>query len=226
VHIFGDDWKRHYDLSGRFGTRTEDALAGYNVGLKRCKRHRNRVGLAVASQSYQTIDINLFAGHLLEKQSSMHDRSRKDLDQNLGLFPPYDSNDHFDQTDTNSLELSSPFYTSFLANEENASFTRTKNESKWSNIWEQESRSPSTESRTLVLAELSSPLQDDYESLSWLDTDWLMLCANDSSDGDGLTQMSPDGCMKSELHCDPMPQNWFLSSCVEKASEVFKKRIF
>jgi len=227
VNIFGEDWKRHYDLSGRFGTRPEDAL-GHNVNIKRYKRHRNRVGLAVAPKSYQTIDINLFAGHLLEKQSSMLDRSRTHLDQNLELFPSYDSDDHF-HPDTNSLELSSPYYMSCLAQEGNAdSFTRSKNESKWLNIWEQESRSPSTESKNLILSELSSPAQEDYESLSFLDTDWLMLCGNDSSASDERTLMSgltPDGCQKSEFNCDRMPQNWFLSSCVEKASEMFTNRI-
>lgn len=229
VNIFGDDWKRHYDLSGRFGPRPEDALTGFNVNIKRYKRHKNRVGLAVAPKSYQTIDINLFAGHLLEKQSSMHDLTRKHLDQNLELFPPFDSEDQFAHPDANSLELSSPYYTSFLANEGNAaSFPPSKNESKWLNRWEQESRSQSMESKTLVLSDLSSPAQEDYESLSWLDTDWLMLCGNDSSASDERTQMSglnPDGCQKSEVNCDRMPQNWFLSSCVEKASEVFTNRM-
>merc|ERR1719285_135317 len=189
VNIFGEDWKRHYDLSGRFETRPDDAL--------------------------------------LEKQSSIHDRSRKHLDQNLELYPSYDSDNHFAHPDTKSLELSSPYYTSFLANEGiTTSFTPSKNERKWLNVWEQESRSPSTESKTLFLSDLSSPAKEDYESLSWLDTDWLLLCGNDSSASDERSQISGvnlDGCQKSEI-CDRMPQNWFLSSCVEKASEVFTNR--
>jgi len=120
VNIFGEDWKRHYDLSGRFGSRPGGDPTGSKVSIRRYKHQRNRVGLAVAPKSYQTIDINLFAGYLLEKQASMHDRSIKLEDQNLELMPCYDSDDHSTQQDAYSLELRSPSWKSFVANEGNA----------------------------------------------------------------------------------------------------------
>jgi len=67
-------------------------------------------------------------------------------------------------------------------------------------------------------------VQHAWDGLSWLDTDLLMLCENSSSQSDeqlGTSGLHSDESEKSEFNYDRMPQNWFLSSCLEKATEVF-----
>jgi len=229
VNIFGVDWKRHYDLAGRFGFRPEDTFFGSKVSIKRYKYHRNRVGLAVNPNAYQTLDINLFACYLLEKQASMQDRSRK-LEQNMYFDALYNSevgDVYFKHLNKSAFELKSQNWKGETAS--NPLLRTLGNRcGRTKNIWEQESRSQSTDSKTQVVSDVSSPVQEDYDSLSWRDTDWFMLCGNGSSQSDEQLEMSglnSDGSERSGYNYNRMPQNWFKSSCLEKASEMFTNRM-
>jgi len=74
---------------------------------------------------------------------------------------------------------------------------------------------------------MSSPIKYDCESLSWRDTDWLMLYETVSLQSEEQRVMSglnSDGSDRSEYNYDRMPRNWFKSACIEKASEVFTNR--
>jgi len=226
VNIFGLDWKRHYDLSGRFGFGHGDNVSGFNGSMKRHMYNRNRVGLAVIPNTYQTIDINLFAGYLLEKQSSMQHRSRK-LEQSIAFEAFYNldvGGHHFRYPDTHSLELqSSNWKSSFATARETVSSPLLQKFrsgcGSLRRIWEQECRSQSTECKTQGISDISSHVQDDYESLSWRDTDWLMLCEKGSSQSDEQVEMSglnSDRSEKSEFNYDRMPQNGFESRGVER----------
>jgi len=226
VNLYGEDWKRHYDLSRRFGSQPGDAPRGSKGSIRRYKHQRNRVGVAVAPKSYQPLDINLFAGYLLEKQASMHDRSRKLVDQNLELIPCYHSDNNFTHPDAHSLELRSPSLKPFEANEGNFFSSPPNLKRELSNMSEQESIPQSAESKKLNVCDLSSPIQEEHENL-WCDTDWLML-GTDSSLSDERQRMSEpnsDGHERKDFNCVRMPQNWFLSSCLEKATEVFTNRM-
>jgi len=226
VNIFGLDWKRHYDLSGRFGFGPGDTFSGFNGSMKRHMHNRNRVGLAVIPNTYPTLDINLFAGYLLEKQSSMQHRSRK-LEQSIAFEAFYNLNvgdPHFKYPDLHSHQLKSTNWrASFASAGETVSSPLTRKLGSGCgslrNIWEQECRSQSSECKTQGRSDISSYVQDDYENLSWRDTDWLMLCEKGSSQSDEQVEMSglnSDGSERSEFNYDRMLQNGFESGCLER----------
>jgi len=217
VNIFGLDWKRHYDLRGRFGFGSRDSFSGFNGSMKRHMYNRNRVGLAVIPNNYQTLDINFFAGYLLEKQSSMQHRSRK-LERSIAFQAFYNvdvGDHHFKYPDAHSLKLkSSNWKSSFVTAGETVSSPLSQKLGSgcgsMRRIWEQEGRSQSSESKTPRISDISSHVQEDYESLSWRDTDWLMLCEKGSSQSDEQFEMSglnSDKSERSEFNYDRMPQN-------------------
>lgn len=220
VNIFGLDWKRHYDLSGRFGIGPGDTFSGFNGSMRRHMYNRNRVGLAVIPNNYHSLDINLFAGYLLEKQSSMQHRSRT-LEQSIAFEAFYNldvGDHHFKYPDKHSLELkSSNWKSSFAIVGETVNSPLAKKLGSCGSlrgIWEQECRSQSSECKTQGKSDISSHVQDDYESLSWRDTDWLMLCEKGSSQSDEQFEMSglnSDKSERSEFNYVRMPQNGFES---------------
>jgi len=225
VNIFGEDWKRLYDLSGRFGFQPKEAFSGSKISSSGCKYDKNRVGLAAAPNTSATLDIDFFANYLLEKQAS-NDQ------QKMSFEPLYDTNEWDDivvDMDKKVLELKSPYQSSSLESEgetvSNPPLLSTFRNmcSTQQNVWEQDSWSQSTESKTQVVSDISSPILDDYEGFSWFDTDWQMLGAKSSSQSDEPLVMSTLTSTRSEksFNYDRMPQNWFLTSCLEKASEVF-----
>jgi len=232
VNIFGLDWKRHYDLSGRFGFRAEDTFSGCNERIKRYKYHKNRVGLAVIPNTHLPLDINLFACYLLEKQSSIQYRSRKHM-QNIDFEAFYYSDVQFKHLDKYDLEFKSPSWnSSFASIWESVSYQLSQKlgngVGRTTNIWEQECRTQSTESKTQKVSGMLNPAQKDYERLSWRDTDWLMLCGKGFSQSDEQVEMSvlnSEGSERCEFNYNRMPQNWFKSRCLKKASEVFANRI-
>jgi len=228
------DWKRHYDLSGRFGSRTKNTFSEYNGSIKSCKHHKSRVGLAVIPNTHQTLDINLFACYLLEKQSTIQNQSRK-LKQKIDFEAFYHldvGNVHFKNLDTYDLELKSPSWNSSCEGiwESVSQLSQKMGNGLGStlNIWEQDCRSQSSESKTQKVSDILTPAQEDYDSFSWHDTDWLILSGKGFSQSDEKVAMSvlnPKGSVRSEFNYARMPQNWFKSRCLEKASEVFANRI-
>jgi len=186
----------------------------------------------VIPNTHQTININLFACYLLKKQSCIQHRSRKHK-QRIDMEGFHFSDVQFKHLDTYDLEFKSPSEnSSFDSILESVSYQISQKlgngVGSTTNIWEQECRSQSTESKTQKVSDISNPAQNDYESLSWRDTDWLMLCGKGFSQSDEQVEMSihnSDRSDKSEFNYDRMPQNWFKSRCLEKASEVFANRI-
>jgi len=215
VDIFGENWKRHYDLSNRFCGQRKDVLV---QSTAKKKTYRKRVGLAVPSKAHQMPDIHLFANYLLEKRTSERNEGSQlevelwsDSDDNFEDVVGFKSKNCF--ADDGNILSYSPLHTSK---------PREKSEtSRYARLtkWEQESLSPSTDSSINAYKDV----QHDWEHLSWLDTDLLMLCGKDSSQSDeqlGTSDLHSDES-DSEFNYDRVPQNWFLSSCQEKASEVF-----
>jgi len=75
VEIYGEDWKRHYDISHRLRFTTEKSSKSETNG--RSKMHRcniGRVGLAEPPKERYIIDVNRFAEHLLNRQVSPLDQ--------------------------------------------------------------------------------------------------------------------------------------------------------
>jgi len=232
VNIFGEDWKLHYDLSARFGYVSKDAFSGTKVSFGACNYHKNRVGLAVAPNTDTKLDIDLFANYLIDKQSSILDLSRKNNKQNVRFEPLYDADewdDNFKHLDKKVLELKSPNRkSSFESTGETVSYPPSR---KFRNgfatqqsLREQDLWSSTTEGKIQLVSDISSPVPDDYENISWFGTDWFMLDGKGSSQSNEQLVVTSDASERSELNYDRMPQNWFLSSCVEKASEVFTNR--
>jgi len=243
VEIFGYDWSRYYDLSDRVGFKPQNSSFESKVKAKRNKFHRSRVGLAQIPNNYQAMDIDSFATYLLEKGASKEDRPGK-YEQNIHPNAIYSSDIMYDNfghlLDTYPLRLNTPL--------QNSSFSSTsefainphpeKLEDEYGqsqNIWEQgyspeqEYKSLSIENKAQVLSDILSPMKYECGSLSLRDIDWLMLYETASLQSDeqhvnsGLNSDSSD---RSEYTYNRMPQNWFKSSCFEKASEVFTNRKF
>lgn len=220
VYIFGEDWKRHYDLSNRFGFQRVDVVPRTRViRMKRYKQYRKRVGLAVPPKSYQMLDLNRFAHYLLEKQSHMRNQSRIRLERKLDL-------------NMDALEFKSP-YDKFCILGDGQAVTNFQQDLKnriigRKNIWAPKSWTLSPQSPSEALSNIGSPVDEEYESFCSLDTDPLMPREKDStkSDGDiGTSGSNTNESDSSEFNYDRMPHNWFLTSCLEKASEVFTKKL-
>jgi len=239
VEIFGYDWSRYYDLSGRVGFDPWDSSFEYKIKAKWNKFHRSRVGLAQIPNTYETPDIDSLATWLLEKGASMEDRTGKH-EQNIHRNAIHNSNimyDNFGHLDTHALGLNTPIRnSSFSSTSEFVIPLPEKLEGGYGhsqNIWEQsysselECKSLSIENKTQELTNITSPIKYDCESLSWRDTDWLMLFETASLQSDEqhlMSGLNSDGSGRSEYNYDRIPQNWFESTCLEKASEVFTNR--
>lgn len=82
VEIYGENWKRHYDIANRLkvtsNRRPIKATTGMarshkrrnSVMMKKQKRNIDRVGLAVPPRNRYILDVNLFAKYLLGSQES------------------------------------------------------------------------------------------------------------------------------------------------------------
>jgi len=223
VEIFGFDWSRYYDLSDRVGFEPKECSFKTKVKAKRNKLQRCRVGLAQIPNTYKALDIDSFATYLLEKGASMEDRPGKH-EQNIHPNAIYKSHimyDNFGHLDTYALGLNTAI--------QNSSFSSTnefvttplpeKLEDGYGhpqNIWkqgyspEQECKSLSIENKMQALTNISSPINYDCESLSWRETDWLMMYETASLESDEQHVMSglySDGSDRSEYYYDRMQQN-------------------
>jgi len=86
VEIFGDDWKRHYDISNRLkvkkrGRALKTATGMATVGKRKSswlmKKHTgkiDRVGRAIPPKNGYILDIDLFAKYLLDTKNSKFKR--------------------------------------------------------------------------------------------------------------------------------------------------------
>jgi len=71
--IYGVDWKRHYDLTGRVvAVRSKNRCSRPKLNFVK-SRTMERDGLAVVPKKRHMIDLNLFAEYILDKQISKHD---------------------------------------------------------------------------------------------------------------------------------------------------------
>jgi len=220
VYIFGENWKRHYDLSNRFGfQRLDFAPKSRVIKMKKYKQYRKRVGLAVPPKGFQMLDLNRFANYLLEKQSQMPNKSRirqeRKLDRNEDAFEFKSPSDQIClPSDRHSL---SSFHHEF--GERNV---------ERKNLWTPNSWLQSTDSPARTVSSIGSPVHDEYDGLCSPDTNSLMQCLKEPEQSDeqmvasGLKSEASDS---SEFNYDRLPQNWFLSSCLEKATEVFTRRL-
>jgi len=212
VYTFGEDWKRHYDLSTRFGfQRAGDAPRCKFIKTRRYRQYRKRIGQAVAPKGYQMLDLNIFANYLLEKQTSTCNQS---LEQKLKL-------------DEDAFEFNYPHDKSCSESEEQVGseiqIDLGKSIIGETSILEREPLLKSADVRTQSISDNVSTVQDKSKSLCRFDTNSMVPC------GKGLYKYDEHvekfSKTEKEFYYDRMPKNWFLSTCHEKASEVFQNRL-
>jgi len=183
VNIFGEDWKRYYDLTWRDGFNSVDVIPGFtDVSTKSRKNRRMHVGLATAPKSQEMLDVNLFAYYLLEKQAADRNGSRNNLDCSVETDLWSDWDDDFEDLDTYALE-SEPSNSWSPKAVNKSPFDKHRNEYVgFTDKCDDEPWSQCTESSTLVVPDFLSPVHDNSESPSWVDNDWRMLCGEGSPD--------------------------------------------
>jgi len=219
VYIFGEDWKRHYDLSNRFGfQRIDVAPSSRVIKMKRYNQYRKRVGVAVPPKSFQMLDLTRFANYLLEKQSHIRNQSRIRLERKLAR-----NND--------ALELKSAYDEFCLPSDRlrvsNFQHKVGKRNDGRKNLWARRSWLQGADSPTQAVSSIGSLGHDEYERICSPDNS-LIFGAKEPDQSDeqiGTSASKSERSDSSEFNYDRLPQNWFLSSCLEKASEVFTKRL-
>jgi len=113
VEIYGESWKRHYDISGRC---SRNPLSSKDLNQIRSLCKRERVGLAVPPKSQYVIDVNLFARKLLKGLMSPSDPppmcieklSMRFEKQLPGADNLSDTNISFENLESSALETKSP----------------------------------------------------------------------------------------------------------------------
>jgi len=220
VYIFGEDWKRHYDLSNRFGFQPVDVAPNSRViKMKRYTQYRKRVGLAVPPKSYQMLDLNRFANYLLEKQSHIRNQSRIRLERKI-------------DRNRDALELKSPYGKFSVPNGRlrmsNFHDDVGKRNEGCKNLWAQKSWLQCADSPPLAVSSIGSLGHEEFERLCSPDTNSIIFSGKEPDQSDeqiGTSASKSEVSDSSEFNYDRLPHNWFYSSCLEKASEVFTKRL-
>jgi len=83
LEIYGEQWKRHYDLSHRLSRTMNDQftiMPNFNM-TKKCNSKMERVGLALVPKIRKILDVNLFAQNILDGHNSQLDHPPMCLEQ-------------------------------------------------------------------------------------------------------------------------------------------------
>jgi len=173
----------------------------------------------VPPKSYQMLDLNRFANYLLEKQSHIRNQSRirleRKMDRNRG-----------------ALELKSPYGKFSLPSGRlrmsNFHDNVGKRNEGCKNLWAQKSWLQCADSPPLAVSSIGSLGHEEFERLCSPDTNSIIFSGKEPDQSDeqiGTSASKSEVSDSSELNYDRLPHNWFYSSCLEKASEVFTKRL-
>lgn len=82
VEIYGEHWKRHYDISHRKSITSNDRSRRPSLNLRNKRRFKTqRVGVAVVPKKRQMLDVNLFAQYILNGKMSQFDHPPMCLEQ-------------------------------------------------------------------------------------------------------------------------------------------------
>jgi len=230
VCIYGEQWKRNYDISQRMSASRmrNDRFTSPNVNtIKKRESKIERVGLAMAPKTRHILDVNLFAQYILDGQISKRDHPPMCLEQPSPKAEFLtDSDDQFEDLEScdageksqhgktgsssGSIEITS--YTELYSLDGGLNDERLRNGSLTDLVImkQQESGSYDTISPTkdCVMASYSpSFVQDDLENISLSPRDYgdSFFCYDDKGVGSSVVS-----------------QNWFLPSCLETASKVFE----